>query len=104
MTTELGDAASETGDGHARHLVVRYLTIDVQRWLDGKYTDPVGRELFASTSRLIQLIGWIAVTKVIDGLGHIQHKLGRPRRLCGLGTTSSRWTAAGSGSRARSIS
>ncbi|MFM9700406.1 hypothetical protein [Streptomyces europaeiscabiei] len=31
MTTELGDAASETGDGHARHLAVRYLTIDVQR-------------------------------------------------------------------------
>ncbi|MEU5193605.1 helix-turn-helix domain-containing protein [Streptomyces scabiei] len=73
MTTELGNAASETGGGHARHLAVRYLTIDVQRWLDGRYTDPVGRELFAATSQLVQLIGWMARDEGLDGLCQRYH-------------------------------
>ncbi|MGW5121698.1 tetratricopeptide repeat protein [Streptomyces noursei] len=60
MTTTLGDAASELGGGHARHLAVRYLTLDVRRWLDGRYTEKVGRELFAATSELVHLIGWMA--------------------------------------------
>lgn len=89
MTTELGDAASETGDGHARYLAVRYLTIDVQRWLDGKYTDPVGRELFAATSQLIQLIGWIAVTKASTAWATSRTSVGTPPRPWGLGTSSS---------------
>ncbi|MFI0813813.1 helix-turn-helix domain-containing protein [Streptomyces echinatus] len=73
MTTELGNAASETGGGHARHLAVRYLTIDVRRWLDGRYTDPVGRELFAATSQLVQLIGWMARDEGLDGLCQRYH-------------------------------
>lgn len=60
MTGTLGDAASELGGGHARHLAVRYLTEDVKRWLDGKYTEAVGRELFAATAELVHLIGWMA--------------------------------------------
>lgn len=60
MTGTLGDAASELGGGHARHLAVRYLTEDVRRWLDGKYTEAVGRDLFAATAELVHLIGWMA--------------------------------------------
>ncbi|MEU8914648.1 tetratricopeptide repeat protein [Streptomyces nigrescens] len=68
MTTTLGDAASELGGGHARHLAVRYLTLDVKRWLDGRYTDKVGRELFAATSELVHLIGWMARDEGNQGL------------------------------------
>ncbi|WP_206325911.1 MULTISPECIES: helix-turn-helix transcriptional regulator [unclassified Streptomyces] len=60
MTTTLGDAASELGGGHARHLAVRYLTVDVKRLLDGRYTDKTGRDLFAAASELVHLIGWMA--------------------------------------------
>ena len=60
MTTTLGDAASELGGGHARHLAVRYLTVDVQRWLNGRYTEKTGRDLFAATAELVHLIGWMA--------------------------------------------
>lgn len=60
MTGTLGDAASELGGGHARHLAVRYLTEDVRRWLDGRYTESVGRDLFAATAELVHLIGWMA--------------------------------------------
>lgn len=68
MTTTLGDVASELGGGHARHLAVRYLTIDVKRWLDGRYADKVGRELFAATSELVHLIGWMARDEGNQGL------------------------------------
>ncbi|WP_443074116.1 tetratricopeptide repeat protein [Streptomyces sp. NBC_01456] len=68
MTTTLGDAASELGGGHARHLAVRYLTLDVKRWLDGRYTEKVGRELFAATSELVHLIGWMARDEGHQGL------------------------------------
>ncbi|MER6548479.1 hypothetical protein [Streptomyces sp. NPDC001250] len=60
MTTALGDAASELGGGHARHLAVRYLIDDVKPWLDGACTEKDGRELFAATSQLLQLIGGMA--------------------------------------------
>jgi len=73
MTTTLGDAASETGGGHARHLAVRYLTVDVKRWLDGRYTDKVGSELFAATSELVHLIGWMARDEGDQGLSQQYH-------------------------------
>ncbi|NUQ98072.1 MAG: tetratricopeptide repeat protein [Streptomyces sp.] len=73
MTTTLGDAASELGGGHARHLAVRYLTVDVKRWLDGHYTDRVGRELFAATSQLVHLIGWMARDEGNQGLSQRYH-------------------------------
>ncbi|MER7488726.1 tetratricopeptide repeat protein [Streptomyces sp. NPDC126497] len=68
MTGTLGDAASELGGGHARHLAVRYLTEDVRRWLDGRYTEAVGRELFAATAELVHLIGWMARDEGAVGL------------------------------------
>lgn len=73
MTTTLGDAASELGGGHARHLAVRYLTMDVKRWLDGRYDDRVGRELFAATSELVHLIGWMARDEGNQGLSQKYH-------------------------------
>ncbi|MEC4015306.1 tetratricopeptide repeat protein [Streptomyces sp. H27-D2] len=60
MVRALGDAAAELGGGHARHLAVRYLTEDVAPWLNGKYTEATGRELFAATSQLVHLAGWMA--------------------------------------------
>lgn len=73
MTTTLGDAASELGGGHARHLAVRYLTVDVKRWLDGRYTAATGRELFAATSELVHLIGWMARDEGNQGLSQKYH-------------------------------
>jgi hypothetical protein len=60
MTKVLGDAAAELGGGHARHLVVRYLTQDVAPWLNGTFTEATGRKLFAATSQLVHLAGWMA--------------------------------------------
>ncbi|MEV7026994.1 tetratricopeptide repeat protein [Kitasatospora sp. NPDC093558] len=60
MTRSLGDAAAELGGGHARHLAVRYLHEDVSKWLDGTWTETVGRELFAATAQLVHLAGWMA--------------------------------------------
>lgn len=55
MTKALGDTAAELGGGHARHLVVRYLTEDVERWLNGTYSEKTGRALYAATSQLVHL-------------------------------------------------
>nr|WP_250850715.1 tetratricopeptide repeat protein [Streptomyces malaysiensis] len=60
MVKALGDSAAELGGGHARHLAVRYLTQDVAPWLNGKFTESTGRELFAATSQLVHLAGWMA--------------------------------------------
>ncbi|MDH6222996.1 tetratricopeptide repeat protein [Streptomyces pseudovenezuelae] len=60
MAKTLGDSASELGGGHARHLAVRYLTEDVAPWLNGRYTEATGRELFAAASQLTHLAGWMA--------------------------------------------
>lgn len=68
MTKVLGDAAAELGGGHARHLVVRYLTEDVARWLNGSFTESTGRELFAAASELVHLAGWMAGDEGNQGL------------------------------------
>ncbi|MBK3585643.1 tetratricopeptide repeat protein, partial [Streptomyces sp. MBT57] len=60
MVKALGDSASELGGGHARHLAVRYLTQDVAPWLEGHFTEATGRDLFAATSQLVHLAGWMA--------------------------------------------
>ncbi|WP_433894675.1 tetratricopeptide repeat protein [Streptomyces sp. CA-111067] len=73
MTTTLGNAASELGGGHARHLAVSYLTVDVNRWLDGRYTETIGRELFAAAAELVHLIGWMARDEGNQGLSQKYH-------------------------------
>lgn len=73
MTRALGDTASELGGQHARHLAVRYFTEDVKRWLEGTYTEKTGRELFAATSQLVHLIGWMARDAGHQGLAQRYH-------------------------------
>ncbi|MGW2078710.1 tetratricopeptide repeat protein [Streptomyces sp. NPDC001939] len=68
MTQSLGNMAAELGGGHARHLAVRYLTEDVAPWLNGQYTDTTGRALFAATSELVHLAGWMAQDEGQQGL------------------------------------
>ncbi|MEW2412625.1 tetratricopeptide repeat protein [Streptomyces sp. NPDC046866] len=60
MTRTLGDTAAEVGGAHARQLAVHYLTTTVGPWLDGRYTEATGRALFAATSQLVHLCGWMA--------------------------------------------
>ncbi|MGW0708203.1 tetratricopeptide repeat protein [Streptomyces sp. NPDC002643] len=60
MVSTLGDLAAEYGGGHAKHLAARYLTGTVGPWLRGRYTEDTGRALFAATSQLAHLIGWMA--------------------------------------------
>ncbi|MFF7360091.1 tetratricopeptide repeat protein [Streptomyces sp. NPDC008125] len=68
MTRALGDTAAELGGGHARHLAVRYLTEDVAAWLDGTYTEEIGRQLYAATSQLVHLAGWMAQDEGNQGM------------------------------------
>lgn len=68
MAKVLGDAASELGGGHARYLAVRYLTDDVAPWLSGNYTEATGRGLFAATSQLVHLAGWMAQDEGNQGM------------------------------------
>ena len=77
MTTVLGDAASELGGGHARHLTIRYLTEDVQPWLTGTYTEAIGRDLFAATSQLVHLAGWMAADEGKNDLANKYYKQSR---------------------------
>jgi tetratricopeptide (TPR) repeat protein len=68
MTKGLGDAAAELGGGHARHLAVRYLVEDVGPWLNGSYTEKTGQELFAVSSQLVHLAGWMAQDEGNEGM------------------------------------
>ncbi|WP_406365569.1 tetratricopeptide repeat protein [Streptomyces sp. NBC_01546] len=60
MTRTFGDAAAEYGGAHVRQLAVRYLTSSVGPWLDGRYSEATGRGLYAATSELVHLCGWMA--------------------------------------------
>ncbi|MEU9167695.1 tetratricopeptide repeat protein [Streptomyces sp. NPDC048420] len=60
MVRTLGDSAAEYGGGHVRSLAVRYLTENAGPWLNGRYTEAIGRDLYAATSQLTHLIGWMA--------------------------------------------
>ncbi|WP_234443820.1 helix-turn-helix domain-containing protein [Streptomyces sp. NRRL B-24484] len=59
MTRVLGDAAAELGGGTARQMAVTYLHGDVSRWLQGRWTENTGRQLYAATSEMVHLIGWM---------------------------------------------
>ncbi|MFE7133292.1 tetratricopeptide repeat protein [Streptomyces sp. NPDC057638] len=60
MAQVLGANSAEYGGGHVRHLAVSYLTRNVGPWLKGRYTEATGRALYAATSRLAHLIGWMS--------------------------------------------
>ena len=48
------------GGGHAREALVRYLSTDADRMLNGKYDDTVGRALFSAVSEATLLAAWMA--------------------------------------------
>ncbi|GGZ22504.1 hypothetical protein GCM10010387_14630 [Streptomyces inusitatus] len=71
MVQVLGDNAAEYGGGHVRHLAVGYLTQNVGPWLEGRYTEATGRDLYAEASRLAHLIGWMTQDRPDDDAGDI---------------------------------
>jgi len=47
------------GGGHARESLVQYLNVDTGRLLRGRYTEPVGRELFSAVAEATLLAAWM---------------------------------------------
>lgn len=60
MVKTLGDSAAEYGGGHLRRIAVSYLTDNAGPWLEGRYALDTGRKLYAATSQLAHLIGWMS--------------------------------------------
>ncbi len=48
------------GGGHARQALIQYLRTDADRMLSGRYTDAVGRELFAAVGEATLLAAWMS--------------------------------------------
>jgi len=48
------------GGGHARLSLIQYLSTDADRMLSGRYTDAVGRELFAAVGEATLLAAWMS--------------------------------------------
>ena len=48
------------GGGHARHALVQYLRTDADRMLSGRYSDAIGRELFAAVGEATLLAAWMS--------------------------------------------
>jgi transcriptional regulator with XRE-family HTH domain len=48
------------GGGHARQALIQYLRTDADRMLSGRYTDAVGRELFAAMGEATLLAAWMS--------------------------------------------
>ena len=57
MFTKLDD---RYGGGHARHALVQYLRTDADRMLSGRYSDAIGRELFAAVGEATLLAAWMS--------------------------------------------
>jgi hypothetical protein len=47
------------GGGHARQALIQYLRTDADRMLSGKYTEAIGRELFAAVGD-VTLLAWMS--------------------------------------------
>lgn len=60
MVKTLGDSAAEYGGGHVRRIARSYLIENVGPWLNGRYTEATGRALYAATSQLTHLLGWMS--------------------------------------------
>ncbi|MGW6603675.1 tetratricopeptide repeat protein [Streptomyces sp. NPDC055036] len=71
MVKTLGDSAAEYGGGHVRKIARSYLIENAGPWLNGRYTEATGRALYAATSQLAHLLGWMSQDEG-DDKGH-QH-------------------------------
>ncbi|QKW07185.1 transcriptional regulator [Streptomyces sp. NA04227] len=68
MTGALVELDHQYGSGHVRPVLVHYLNSVVSGLLSGSYRESVGRDLFASVSRLTELAGYMAVDTGQPGL------------------------------------
>jgi transcriptional regulator with XRE-family HTH domain len=57
LFTQLDD---RFGGGHAREALIKYLSTDAERLLNGRYTDNVGRALFSATAEATLLGAWMS--------------------------------------------
>lgn len=48
------------GGGHAREALIKYLSTDAERMLNGRYSDAVGRALFAAVAEATLLAAWMS--------------------------------------------
>lgn len=48
------------GGGHAREALIQYLSTDAERMLNGRYSDTVGRVLFAAVAEATLLAAWMS--------------------------------------------
>jgi hypothetical protein len=53
------DLDSRFGGGHARESLIKYLSIDAERLLRGRYNADVGRELFSAVGEATLLAAWM---------------------------------------------
>jgi tetratricopeptide (TPR) repeat protein len=69
MVSMLSSIDQRRGGGHARAAALRYLTVDVARYLHGTYRDEeLRRDMFSTASELAYLVGWMAFDNAEHGI------------------------------------
>lgn len=69
MCSAFADADHRLGGGHARRALICYADDVVAPLLAGRYTDRIGRELFAAAARLCDIAGFMSFDSDCQGLG-----------------------------------
>jgi hypothetical protein len=69
MCTAFADADRRMGGGHARRALICYADDAVAPLLTGRYTERIGRELFAAVARLCDIAGFMCFDSDDQGLG-----------------------------------
>jgi hypothetical protein len=69
MCTAFADADRRLGGGHARRTLTCYADDAVAPLLIGRYTDEIGRQLFAAVARLCDIAGFMCFDSGRQGLG-----------------------------------
>ncbi|GGP05444.1 hypothetical protein LDL08_06440 [Nonomuraea glycinis] len=60
-TTEIfANMGFQFGGGHARSALIQYYNREVVPMLNGKFTEPVGRSLYAAAAEITELVAWTA--------------------------------------------
>ncbi|MEU8364362.1 hypothetical protein AB0C27_50925 [Nonomuraea sp. NPDC048882] len=61
ITTEIfANMGFQFGGGHARSALIQYYNREVVPMLDGKFTEAVGRSLYAAAAEITELVAWTA--------------------------------------------
>lgn len=69
MCSAFADADRRLGGGHARRALICYADEVVAPLLAGRYTDEIGRKLFAAVARLCDIAGFMCFDSGRQGLG-----------------------------------